>query len=238
MLKGNNDNISCLRYFSGTYATIIDTTGDQNEIVNNGLAFSTKVGRPYGYNGINGFLLPVNPSGFIRATLLGGTSFTPSILSIGNMSATIRGEGAITPDINAAYNMRLTLTGVGSITPQLKAKAWMYSAIDAGARPSAYDIAQEIWQSKSSNYNSTGTMGNKINGAGNAGDPWTSLVEGNISTLEALKIMLSILIGKTTIAKGTNGTATVTFRNASNTKAKVVANMNGSERSTVTISPD
>jgi hypothetical protein len=111
VLKGNNDNISSLRWLSGTYSAIRDTTWDDNRIFNNGLAFGMKVGKPYGYNGINGFLLPIKPGGFIRAILTGSTSLSATISSIGNMHATLIGEGTVTPGINAAYNMYWTLIG-------------------------------------------------------------------------------------------------------------------------------
>jgi hypothetical protein len=238
MLKGNIDNVSCMRWLSGTYATIIDTTSDNNKIYNNGLAFGMKVGKPYGYNGLNGFLLPVQPGGFIRATLSGNTNFSALISSIANMQATLSGVGTLNPGINAAYNMYCTMIGVGNLTPDLKAKAWMWATMDAGSRPSAFDIAQEIWQAQASQYNSSGTMGSKVNSSGSSGNPWTQVVEGSMSTLEAIRIMLSVLIGKTTIIKGANGSATVKFRNVSDTKDKVTANMTESSRTNITLNTD
>lgn len=238
MLKGNNDQIACMRWLSGSYASIIDTTSDDNKIYNNGLAFGMKVGKPYGYNGINGFLLPVSPGGFIRATLSGSADFIATISSIGNMTAIISGEGTLTPDANLAFNMYCTLIGEGNLTPDLKAKAWMWATLDAGARPSAYDIAQEIWQAQASQYNNAGSMGNKVNESGSSGNPWTQIIEGSISALEAIKILLSVLAGKTTITKGTGNTAIVKFRNVSDTKDKVTANMTESSRTTITFNTD
>lgn len=238
MLKGNNDNISGMRFFAGTYASIIDTTGDQNKILNNGLVFGMKVGKPYGYNGLNGWLLPVQPGGFIRATLSGISSFAATISSIANMTATLSGVGTLNPGINAAYNMYLTMIGEGNLTLDLKAKAWMWATLDAGARPSAFDIAQEIWQAQASQYNSNGTMGNKVNESGSSGNPWTQVIEGSVSALEAIKIILSILTGKTIITKGTNGHATIKFRNIANTKDKVTAIMTDSERTDIQLNID
>lgn len=114
----------------------------------------------------------------------------------------------------------------------------MWATMDAGARPSAYDIAQEIWQARASQYNSTGTMGNKVNESGSSGNPWTQVVEGSVSALEAMKIILSILTGKTTIIKTAEGRAIVKFRNISDTKDKVTANMNESSRTNVTLNTD
>jgi hypothetical protein len=238
VLKGNNDNISNLRYFSGTYATIIDTTGDQNEIYNNGLAFNMKVGKPYGYNGINGILLPQQIGGFIRATLSGSADFTTEISSIANLVATLEGEGSIDPQINAAYNMVIALLGEGNITPALKALANMSATLDAGARPSAFDIAQEVWQARASSYNASGSMGQQINNVGAGANPWTAPIDGDITAEEALKIILSVLAGKTTITKGTGNTAVVKFRNIGDTKDRLSVNMEGSERKTIALNTD
>ena len=47
-----------------------------------------------------------------------------------------------------------------------------HATIDAGARPSAFDIAQEVWQAKKAGYPDPLTMGGALNAAGSAGDPW------------------------------------------------------------------
>lgn len=238
MLKGNNDNISGMRFFAGTYASIIDTTGDQNKILANGLVFGMKVGKPYGYNGLNGWLLPVQPGGFIRATLSGQASFSAVISSMANMTAALLGVGTLNLGINAAYNMYCTLIGEGNLTPDLKAKAWMWATMDAGARPSAFDIAQEIWQSQADQYESPGTMGEKLNGAGSAGNPWTEVIESGLTAGDVMKIIASVLAGKTIITDLGNGLATVKFRNVNDTKDVVSADMTDSERTHITLDTD
>ena len=227
-----------MRFFAGTYATIIDTTGDQNKALNNGIAFGMKVGRPYGYNGLNGWCLPVQPGGFIRATLSGSSDFLTIISCIANMHATLSGEGTLTPGINAAYNMYCTLIGEGNLTSDLKAKAWMWATLDAGARPSAFDIAQEIWQAQASQYNSEGTLGNKVNESGSSGNPWTEVIESGLSAKDVMKIIASVLAGKTTITDLGNGLATVKFRDVNDTKDVLSASMTDSERTHVTLDTD
>jgi hypothetical protein len=177
VLKGNNDNVSGMRWLSGTYAAIRDTTEDTNKIMNNGLAFGMKVGKPYGYNGLNGYLLPQQPGGFIRATLSGSADLSATISSIANLIATIQGESTISLGINAAYNMYCTIIGEGNLTPDLKAMAWMWANLDAGARPSAFDIVQEILNAQASQYNNTGTIGQKINSAASGGVDYNALAE-------------------------------------------------------------
>jgi hypothetical protein len=53
----------------------------------------------------------------------------------------------------------------------------MWATLDAGARPSAFDIAQEIWNAKATQYVSTGTMGQKLNNAASGGVDYNALAE-------------------------------------------------------------
>lgn len=228
MLKGNNNKVSGIRWFAGGYAALKDTTFDQNKIYNNGLAFGMKVGKPYGYNGLNGILLPQKRGGFIRATLSGSGSFTPVISSIANMFATMMGEGTSVLNANLAFNMYCDLIGESRISADLKAKAWMSATMDAGARPSAFDIAQEIWQSRSINYNSAGTMGAKVNAESSSGNPWDAIIEGSITAEEALRIILSVLAGKTNITN-----TTVKFRDIADTKDRVTATVSKGNRTSI-----
>lgn len=222
-----------MRFFAGTYASIIDTTGDQNKILNNGMAFGMKVGEPYGYNGLNGWLLPVQPGGFIRATLSGSSNFLATISSIANMVATLSGVGTLNPGINVAYNMYCTMIGEGNLTPDLKAKAWMWATMDAGARPSAFDIVQEILNAQSSQYNNPNTIGEKINNSGSSGNPWTEVIESGLTAGEVMKIIASVLAGKTIITDLGEGNATIVFRDVNDTKDVLTANMEGSERTNI-----
>jgi hypothetical protein len=54
-------------------------------------------------------------------------------------------------------------------------------------------------------------------------------VEGSISLKEALRLLLAVAVGKTTISG-----STVTFRDLADTKARITASMTGSERTTIT----
>ena len=55
------------------------------------------------------------------------------------------------------------------MTANMKAALKARATLDAGARPSAFDIAQEVWQSQKTSYNASGTMGNALNAAGSGG---------------------------------------------------------------------
>ena len=102
----------------------------------------------------------------------------------------------------------------------------MGATLDAGARPSAFDIAQEIWQSQAANYNAAGTMGEKLNGAGSAGDPMTGLVEGTLTLRDALRALLAVNTGDATGLEG----STMEFMSNDGTKVRVRATYNNGVR--------
>jgi hypothetical protein len=106
--------------------------------------------------------------------MVGSADITAGLLGKGNLSATLQGDSTITAGANLASNMTCVLQGDSLVTASPSAKGNLSATLDAGERPSAFDIAQEIWQSKKSVYNAPGTMGNALNSAGSSGDPWST----------------------------------------------------------------
>lgn len=97
------------------------------------------------------------------------------------MGAIVQG-GDIEPHLKMTRALKQTLVvdALGemiSAIPKLKLKA--ACSVSIGAVPSASDIAQAIWQSSSSQFNASGSMGEKLNNASSAGNPWDSEVSGN-----------------------------------------------------------
>lgn len=175
MLKMNNSVIDNIKFINDNINSLIGYSTKESSFIQNAKCFGSYVGKPYGYNDIDSLVLPIHPSGFIRATLSGSQDFNVIISSIGNMFATLVGEGDTSLNINTAYNMTLTLSGDGIFNVLLKAIANLNATIDAGARPSAFDIAQEVLNSQANNYNSSGTIGNKINLASSGGIDYDAL---------------------------------------------------------------
>jgi hypothetical protein len=95
----------------------------------------------------------------------------------GNIAPSMEVQGFIEPYIKGTMGRTQTLIvdGIGSIE-QADWKKLGRVALDVsiGATPSAYDISQAVWGAVASQNNVTGTMGEKLNGAGSAGNPWTT----------------------------------------------------------------
>lgn len=63
------------------------------------------------------------------------------------------------------------------------------TAWGAGAVPSVAQIADGVWDEASADHNAAGTMGNKLNSAASAGDPWTTSLPGAYAGGTAGKIV-------------------------------------------------
>lgn len=63
------------------------------------------------------------------------------------------------------------------------------------------------------------------------------VTEGTLTMEDMVKAMAAIMLGKTAITDLGSGLATVAFRNLADTINRVVASMNESERTSVTITP-
>lgn len=62
-------------------------------------------------------------------------------------------------------------------------------------------------------------------------------VEGTMTLKSAIRLMLSILAGKTSITDLGDGNATITFKDVNDTKDRVVATMTNSNRTNITLNP-
>lgn len=116
------------------------------------------------------------------ATLLGNGQITSDVLLTGKLeaAATLVGEGNIDAAIGAISSILATIMGSGEIiiSSELDAKGFMEASITPFTELSPQSLAAGVWNSIASQYNSTGTMGEKLNAAGTAGDPWTTNLSG------------------------------------------------------------
>lgn len=222
MLRFNGTYVDRVKYLGGPlHATSLVRVAGRQKLIEHRQKFGPYTSMPQGYQSAYRAVLPTfATSGFIAARLSGSSDLTnTAVRGLGNMDTVLQGEGTITANGNMAANVTATLQGSGSITANLKALGNMGATLDAGARPSAFDIAQEIWQSQAANYNAAGTMGEKLNGAGSAGDPMTGLVEGTLTLRDALRALLAVNTGDATGLEG----STMEFMSNDGTKVRVRA---------------
>jgi len=192
------------------------------------------------------------------ANLASSGDLSGAIKATVDLVATINGDNTLTSDIIGNWNMVTSLIGSNNFSGAIKAFAEiqanpqgnntfiinngavvgaMSSSITSLSILSPESLASSVWSALSSQNNQSGTMGEKMNGAGSAGNPWTEIIEGTYTAAEVMRLLVSVASGKTTINDNGNNTATVVFRNLSDTADSITAEMQGSERTNVILNP-
>lgn len=159
-------------------------------------------------------------------------SATASILSIASAS----GQATITITPNALIGALAGISGEATVTIShaaiIKAVGYMSGLSTNETEFSAAALANAVWQATAASYNDTGTMGEKLNDAGSASNPWTEVIESGYTAAEILKLLAAINLGKVSGA----GTGTETFRDIGDTKDRVVAVVDSSgNRTAITL---
>jgi hypothetical protein len=166
----------------------------------------------------------------------------------GNMTLSGTGTLGLLVEVSASGSMvlsgsallgariNITASGTMTLTPSvaLGGKAFM-EASGGGPTPlSPEGLAEAVWNSIAADFNSPGTMGEKLNDSGSASNPWTEVIESGYSAAELLRLLVAVAAGKTDIIDLGGGLATVKFRDIADTKDRITASMTNSERTTVT----
>lgn len=109
------------------------------------------------------------------ATLSGIGGLSADVIGALNASATLAGQGNTSGALGALAGAVATLSGTGSMTGSTNAVASISAAIYVNqSQATVNEIVSAVWNAVASEYNTSGTMGQKLNGAGSAGDPWTT----------------------------------------------------------------
>jgi hypothetical protein len=168
-----------------------------------------------------------------------GVVSNANINAIGNQVSALAGSGSITnANLQALANLIIALSGNGTVSAaDLRALATITADITPYTVLSPESLASALWNSTTTSYNNPGTMGEKLNSAGSASNPWTTVIEGTYTAEEVMRILLSVAAGKTHIVDHGGGVATVTFRDQADTRDRITADMDGSERTTTTLDP-
>lgn len=78
---------------------------------------------------------------------------------------------------------------------------------------SPQSLAEAVWSAVAADNNGAGTMGEKLNDAGSASNPWTEVIESGFTAAEILKLIAAVIQGDATglesgspVFKGLDGT--------------------------------
>jgi hypothetical protein len=206
----------------------------------NGLSFGKLVSMPQGFTDATKPIYPsISKTDNVRCVMIGSSSVVGSAIGLGTLAATITGVGTLTPDSEMGATLGATITGTGTITCASQGVGSLRAVIDAGARPSAFDISQEIWNSQKTAYNTPGTMGNALNNASSGGVDynalaaavWQYIIESGITAEQAMRIYGAVLAGKVSGA----GTGTEVFTGLDGTTVRVTSTVDESGNRSVVV---
>lgn len=110
------------------------------------------------------------------STGIKGTSeLTAFAVSIVGLNADLEGSGDLTASAGLATGLASTIAGTSTVTAGLRGTANLeaHIVVNEGAATVA-SIATGVWSAVAVDNDISGTMGEKLNAAGTAGDPWTT----------------------------------------------------------------
>jgi hypothetical protein len=208
VLLSNGSNFNT-RFLAGTLEAVAPLYGIAGRrLYSNAGFFGTDTSWPQGYTQITrAWVPPLVASGQIAARLALSVDLTAAIGATANAEASIALDVDMTANANVRANAYATIAFDIDLTAGIRGTANAAAVFDLVGRPSAVDIAQEVWNGFT--------------------------VENGLAPAEVLRILLAVAAGKTDIAG--SGPTIVTFRDTADTKNRVRASMTGSERDAVTI---
>ena len=169
------------------------------------------------------------------AALTGSGTLTASILGKLEAVADLAGSGDLAGALGALADMEADLTGTGALDAVLSALGGLSADITVtGSGLTTANVGEAVWAAVAALNNTPGTMGEKLNDAGSAGNPWATVIESGMTAEEILRVLLAYVAGKTTVDES-GADPVVAFRDQADTKDRISATMDGSLRSDVTL---
>lgn len=164
----------------------------------------------------------------------GSGTFEASIVGLLNASLDMTGSGDMTANLSGLGNMIVDMLGAGDLEATIAAYGNMeLDIVVTGTGLSTANVGQAVWSALAAANNTVGTMGEKLNDAGSAANPWTEVIESGYTAAEILRLIAAATAGK---MSGANSN-TVTFRDLGDTKDRIVADVDATGRTDVTLDP-
>lgn len=173
----------------------------------------------------------------LLADLAASISTTDATLAaVAGLSVSISASGSLTTtDLGAIVSLLVNLSASGNLVANNFATALIEANITTQEELSPSSLAAAVWNAEAASFNEAGSMGEKLNDSGSSSNPLNAIIEGTLTLADIMRILLAVQTGKTSIIDNGGGSATVTFRDVADTKNRVEADMQDSERIDVTL---
>lgn len=147
------------------------------------------------------------------------------------MVASISGQGGVTADISALAQLLSDLTGQGDSSATLTGTGNMSANILSYGELTPEGIRDSVWNALSAQYDLAGTMGEKLNDAGSASNPWNEVIDSGFTAAEILRLLAAVAAGD---GEALNG-LTTKFKSLDGTKDRVIATVQNGNRDVTTL---
>lgn len=144
----------------------------------------------------------------LSAALTGSGDADGTVTGLGALLAALTGSGT---------SATSTLTGTGELAADI---------VVTGAGLTTGNVGAAVWSALAAANNESGTMGEKLNDAGSASNPWTEVIESGYTAAEILRLLAAVAQGDATGLEG----ASPVFKSIDGTKDRVTATYDAGER--------
>lgn len=107
----------------------------------------------------------------------GAGDMVAEMKSDARMAVTMAASGDMAIRGTVGVDGGVTMSGAGEMSGTMKSDARMGVKMNIGDFPSAFEVAQETWALNTAAFSGQ-SAGAKLNAAGSAGDPWSSMIAG------------------------------------------------------------
>lgn len=145
--------------------------------------------------------------------MTGGGSMTATITGRLNASVDFTGAGDMTAAMHGLADMVIDLLGAGDLDATISAYGNMaLDIVVTGTGLTTANVGQAVWSALAASNNDAGTMGEKLNDAGSAANPWTEVLESGMTAAEILRVILAGVAGDCTVTDAGGGSYTIVFK--------------------------
>lgn len=128
----------------------------------------------------------------LATSILGSCTVNAALVGKLEMAAALAASGDMTASLNLIAYCVSAITGSGTVTGGLRGETGLSADITSSSTLSPESLAAAVWNSIAASFNTAGTMGNKLNSAASAGDPWSTALPGSYASGEAGAILAQI----------------------------------------------
>ena len=128
-----------------------------------------------------------------------GTITTANLVGVVSLASSLSGTGSLTAGLSLISFMNSILEGTSDVTAGLRGTLSMSADIYVNqSTATVNELVAGVWNAVASAYNNAGTMGEKLNDAGSASNPWADTNTYGAGTKgELLQDMVDNVWGKT-----------------------------------------